>query len=879
MNKQTQHNPPRWIHFLLHRRIDGNALEEIEGDLYEMYQHWVKRSGVLFARLRYLLQVLFYLRKLPHTLRRKAKPVYPKTYSKPFIDTAMLHSSLKIAWRQLRRSKSYALINIGGLAVGMAVVLMIGLWVWDELSFDRNHKNHDRLTQVWQMVNFDGNKGFYNSVPVPLAEELRTKYTGIEAAGITTYPRDYVIMEGEKKLTQTGLFVEPDLPSMLSLEMTAGNVHALADKQSVLISASMAKALYGEKSPMEEVFRINDNLNVKVAGVYKDLPANSSFNGVKFIGAWSLFTTMDGYASFASDKWDENSFQLFALLKKDVPVDQLSEQIRDIRMKRENPPRYKPLFYLHPMDKWHLYSDFSDWAKSDGLIRLVRLFAMAGIFVLLLACINFMNLSTARSEKRAKEVGIRKALGSQKGQLLYQFFSESVLIAFLSLLLCVLLSWLALPFFNDIAGKSMQMPWGNWSFWAMLLLFTLVTGLLAGSYPALFLSSFKPTAVLKGVFRTGRVNVFSRKILVVFQFAVSVALIIATIVVGKQIEFARDRSSGYSREQLVEIPMYTRELYGHYNAFRDDLLKTGVVYNMGQSQGSITADYGGTTDISWPGKAPGTSPLLMSNRITHDFGNTAGWTLVRGRDFSRSFPTDTAAIIFNEEAIRLMGLKEPIGQVVRSSGKDYRIIGVASNIIKDDPFKPVKPTLYILDYKGVNSVMVRIKKGVDMRDALARVEQVFNRHSPSAPFDYKFVDDAYAVKFATELRIGKLAGFFAGFAIFISLLGLFGLAAFMAERRTREIGIRKVLGANILQVWTLLSKEFILLAALAFVIAAPVAYYFMNQWLENYSYRIRISLWTFVVVAICIVVVTIFTVSIQAIRAALMNPVRSIRTD
>ncbi|MBL7756638.1 MAG: ABC transporter permease, partial [Chitinophagaceae bacterium] len=366
---------------------------------------------------------------------------------------------------------------------------------------------------------------------------------------------------------------------------------------------------------------------------------------------------------------------------------------------------------------------------------------------------------------------------------------------------------------------------------------------------------------------------------VVFQFAVSVALIIATIVVGKQIQYAKDRSSGYSRDQLVEVPMYTRELYGHYDVLREDLLKTGVVYNMAQSQGSITADYGGTTDISWPGKAPGSSQLLMANRITHDFGGTVGWKLVKGRDFSRSFSTDTSAIIFNEEAIRVMGLQAPIDQIVRYSGKDYRIIGVAANIIKEDPFKPVKPTLYTLDYRGVNSVMIRIRQGANMQDALARIEQVFNRHSPSSPFDYKFVDDAYAVKFATELRIGKLAGFFAVFAIFISLMGLFGLAAFMAERRTREIGIRKVLGANILQIWTLLSKEFILLATLAFVIAAPVAYYFMNQWLENYSYRIQISLWIFAVVAICIVAVTVFTVSIQAIRAALMNPVRSIRTD
>lgn len=879
MKKEQNTTPPRWLHFILRRRIHERVLEEVEGDLQELYTHWVQRSGIFIACMRYLVAVLFYLRPLPVTLQKDRRRAFNSNHSNPFIHTDMFYSSLKIAWRQLLKNKGYALINIGGLAVGMGVVLMIGLWVWDELSFDRYHKNYKRMSQAWQMVNFDGNNSFYNSMPVPLAKELRTSYGEVEAASMATYTKDFIVTYGDKKLIQPGIFAEEDLPRMLTLEMTAGTPDGLRDMHAVLLSQSLSTSVFGDQSPLGQVMRINNKTDVKVAGVYKDLPANSSFNGVQFIGAWQLFVKLDSYAGYAQDKWDENSFPVYVLLREGADVQQLSQKIRDTRMKLDNPPRYKPAFFLHPMSRWHLYSDFSDWAKSDGLIRLVRLFAIAGIFVLLLACINFMNLSTARSEKRAREVGIRKTLGSLKGQLVYMFFSESVLIAFLALILCIILGQLALPFFNEIAGKSIHLPWTYWPFWAMMLVFTLVTGLLAGSYPALFLSSFRPVKVLKGIYKTGTGNVLSRKVLVVFQFSVSVILIIGTIVVGRQIQFAKDRPSGYSRDLLVEVYEHGAGLSKHYEALHHDLLKTGVVYDMAEQQSSITSDNGGTTDISWPGKVPGATPLIMGNKITHDFGHTIGWKMTKGRDFSRAFATDSAAIIFNEEAIRLMGMKDPLDQIVKLNGRDYRIIGVVGNVLKGDPFKPVQPTLYTLDYRSVNTVLVRIANGTGISNALGRIEKVFNRYSPAAPFDYKFVDDNYAKKFATEVRIGKLAGFFAAFAIFISLLGLFGLASFMAERRTKEIGIRKVLGANVLQVWRLLSQEFIILTGIAFLIASPVAYYFMHQWLDNYTYRIDISIWIFILVALSMIAITILTVSIQAIRAALMNPVKSIRAE
>lgn len=877
MNKRDFSTPPAWIHFILRKRLNDEAVEVVLGDLQELYGRWVRQRGVFIARLRYILHVILFLRSLPDGLKKKRVPEHLK--SKPTISTAMFYSSFKIAWRQLINSKGYAMINIGGLAVGMGVVLMIGLWVWDELSFDRYHKKYDRLAQVWQMVNFDGNNSFYNSVPVPIAQELRNKYPEVEASSAATYIRDVAIARDDKQVMQKGIFAEPAFPGMLTLEMIKGDRGALTDIQSVLLSRSLAKVFFPDEDAVGKMIRLNDKVDVKVAGVYKDLPSNSTFSEADFIGAWDLFAKMDISARNAQQQWDENSFQVFALLKKGVDLRSFSEKIRGTRMRMENPPAYKPAFFLHPMSKWHLYSDFTGWAEGGGLISLVRLFAIAGIFILFLACINFMNLSTARSEKRAREVGIRKTLGSLRGQLLYQFFSESVLIAFLSLLLCVILAQLALPFFNTVTGKNMHIPWSNWIFWLIMLAFTVITGLLAGSYPALFLSSFRPVAVLKGTFRTGRGNVISRKILVVFQFAVSVALIIGTVIMAMQIDHVKDRPTGYEQNRLVEVTLHSSKLRGKYDALRNDLLKTGVVSGMAESLGSITSDFGGTTAISWPGKTPGTSPLVMITKATHDFGATIGWEIKAGRDFSRAMAADSLSVILNEETVALMGLKKPVNELISLSGKQYRVIGVVGNIIKGDPFRPVPPGIFLLDYNSANQVILRIADKAGMHDALAAIRSVFNRYSPSEPFDYKFVDEKYEVKFATEVRIGKLAGFFAGFAILISLLGLFGLASFMAARRTKEIGIRKVLGANVMQMWVLLSREFVILSAIAFIIAAPFAYYCMSNWLGNYPYRISIPWWIFIAVAATTIFFTLLTVSVQAIRAALMNPVRSIRTE
>src|SRR5688572_1712336 len=792
----------------------------------------------------------------------------------------MIKNYFKVAFRNLIRSKGYSAINIGGLAVGMSVAMLIGLWVCDEISFDKYHKNYNQIAQAWQFVSFGPEKSSFNSVPIPLATELRNKYPEVKAASVTSFNRDATLTSGDKKFSRTGMYTEPDFPEIMTVKMIAGTRTGLTDVHSALLSQSLAKALFGDEEPINKVVRINNKTDVKVTGVYEDFPANSSFKDVFFLASWKLLTTIDDYAKMATQEWDENSFQLFVQLQEGADINKLSAKIKDTRMKLEDPPAYKPEFFLHPMSRWHLYGEFKNGVNTGGLIRLVKLFGVAGVFVLLLACINFMNLSTARSEKRAKEVGIRKTLGSVRSQLIRQFFSESLLVSFIALVLSIFFVLLLLPFFNQVANKELSILWTNPFFWLAAFAFSLITGLIAGSYPALYLSSFRPVKVLKGSFKAGRFAPLPRKILVVFQFSISVLLIAGTLIWSRQINHAKDRPIGYNSNGLIEIVMRTPDLVSHYDAVRTELLNTGAVANVSASLGSITEDFGGTTNVSWKGKTEDSRPLFMSNRVTHDFGKTVGWNILQGRDFSKNFLTDSTAIVLNESAVQMMGLQNPVNETIKFSGKDYRVIGVISNLVKGSPFEPVKPSLFTIGYGGaVNVINIRLSPNSGVGTALNKIEDVFKEYNPQAPFEYKFADEQYATKFATEERIGKLAGFFAILAILISCLGLFGLASFIAEQRTKEIGIRKVLGATILGIWQLLSKEFLLLVFISLLIALPISYYFMKNWLQNYEYRTEISWWILAVVVLSTLLITILTVSFQAIKAAMTNPVKSLRTE
>jgi ABC-type antimicrobial peptide transport system permease subunit len=791
----------------------------------------------------------------------------------------MIKNYFKTAWRNLGRSKLHSFINIAGLAIGMAVAILIGMWMHDELSFDKNFKNYDRIAQVIQNVTNNGEVQTWTTVPYPLAEEIRKNYgSDFKHVAMAVDAGDRILSFQEKKLKENGMFFEKEAPEILSLKMVQGS-GSLNDPASILLSASAAKAYFGDENPIGKLMKIGDMPPVKLTGVYKDFSHNSTFAGLNFISTWDLFYAANDVKSI-EDPWRPNFVSLYVQLNDNADITRASVKIKDAKLKKVNSQlaKKKPELFLFPMSKWHLYSEFKNGANIGGAIEYVWMFGIIGVFVLLLACINFMNLSTARSEKRAKEVGIRKAIGSLRKQLIFQFFSESLLTAIFAFVLSLLLVILLLPFFNAVSGKQMSVIWNNPFFWLMSAGFTIFTALIAGSYPALYLSSFKAVKVLKGTFKAGRSAAIPRKILVVVQFTVSIALIIGTIIVYKQIQFAKDRPVGYSRNNLVAISS-SDGIHKHFNAIRQELTVAGLITEISEAGASPTEGAGSSSGFSWRGKDPNLSIDFPYMSVSYDYGKTINWRLKEGRDFSRDFATDSSAFILNETAVKFMGLSNPIGETIQWFDKSYRVIGVVNDMLMQSPYEPVKPTVFVLSNDANDAVLIKINPAVSAGNALKKIGAVITKFNPDQPFEYRFVDDDYAKKFTSETRIGKLASFFAILAIAISCLGLFGLASFVAEQRTKEIGVRKVLGASVFNVWNLLSRDFVMLVIISFFIASPIAWYFMNKWLQDYSYRINISWEIFLVAGFLALAIALITVSFQAIRAAVANPVKSLRTE
>ncbi|MFL5810657.1 MAG: ABC transporter permease [Flavisolibacter sp.] len=790
----------------------------------------------------------------------------------------MIKSFLTIAWRNLIKNKGYSLINILGLATGMGVALLIGLWIWDEVSFDTYYPKHDRLAQVMTTQTFNGQTGTGQAIAIPLADELRTKHgSDFKNVSLGSWNFDHILSSGETKISNSGMWVEAIFPSMFQLKMIQGRIDALKDPSSILINQTVAKALFGNENPLNKIIKLDNKDDFKVAGVYEDFPRNATLYDTRFFLPWEKYLQVETWVKESSKNWSNHSWQIFVEVQDHVDFEKLTAKIKNI------PKQYvkegKEEILLHPMSKWHLYSDFKNGKIAGGRIQFVWLFGIIGVFVLLLACINFMNLSTARSEKRAKEVGIRKAIGSVRRQLIGQFLSESVIVALLAFLFSLLLLQISLGFFNRLADKEMSIPWGNPVFWLLTLSFTFFTGLVSGSYPAFYLSGFDPIKVLKGTFRAGKLAALPRKILVVIQFTVSITLIIGTVIVFRQIQHAKNRPVGYTREGLIGIFMNTPELYGKYNMIRNEVMQSGVVENMAQSSGPATEMWSNNIGFEWKGKDPNTTLMFGTVSMSHDFGKTIGWNIIQGRDFSREFPTDTGAFILNESALKIVGFKNPIGEIIKWNDKERPVVGIVKDMVMESPYKPVKPTIFTVDYGWANIFTIRIKPTVPVREAISKIGTVFKRINPGSPFEYKFIDEEYAKKFSDEERIGNLATFFAILAIFISCLGLFGLASFVAEQRTKEIGVRKVLGATVFNLWTMLSKDFVLLVVISCVIAIPIAWYFLNNWLQQYEYRTVISWWIFAAAILGALVITLLTVSFQAIRAALANPVKSLRNE
>lgn len=794
----------------------------------------------------------------------------------------MIRNYFKIAWRNLVKSKGYSAINIGGLAVGMAVAMLIGLWVYDELSYNKYHQHYDRIAQVMQHANFNGKIETQVANPGLMGPELRAKFgSDFKYVVQTSWTGSHLLSVDNRPFNKTGMFFEPDAPEMLTLKMVAGTRAGLKDPYSIMLSASVAEAIFGKEDPMNKTIKFDRNYEVKVTGVYEDLPQNSTFSNIKIMMPWKLWQIQNPWSERMENPWGSNFSQTFVQVADNANMENVSAKIKNTKLNNvgKDEARYQWIVFLQPMKKWNLYNEFKNGKNTGGNIQYVWLFGIIGIFVLVLACINFMNLATARSEKRAKEVGIRKTVGSMRWQLIRQFFAESYLVVLLAFLLCLLLVVLFLPAFNEVASKKIQMPWQQPLFWLFSFLFITVTGLLSGSYPAFYLSSFQPLKVLKGTFRVGRFASIPRKVLVVVQFTVSVMLIIGTIIVYQQIQHAKNRPIGYTRNGLVMFSMQ-KEIGQHYDAIRNELKSAGAIEEMTGCQSPLTAVWNTNGGFDWEGKDPNMAVDFPNNTVSYDFGKTVNWKIKEGRDFSKDFATDSSAFILNESAVKFLGFKDPVGKILKWDDKPYTIIGIVSDIMQESPFYPVRPSLYHIDAdSNMWNVIVRLSPRQNAKQSLSKIEEVWKKFVPAVPFEYKFVDEDFGNKFEAEERIGKLASYFAVLAIFISCLGLFGMASFVAEQRTKEIGIRKVLGASVTNLWQLLSKEFILLVLLSCFIAAPIAYYYLNNWLTNYDYKIEIRWPVFVMAAIGALFITLITVSFQAIKAAIANPIRSLRTE
>ncbi len=789
----------------------------------------------------------------------------------------MYKNHFQIAWRNLLKNKWYSALNIGGLAIGIAVVMSIGLWVYDELSFDRHIKNHERIAAVMQHSEIDGGIETWGSQSFQLGDELRNNHGSyFKRVVMSTFSQSSILSFGEKAFSKSGNFMEAGGPNLLALTMLKGSRSGLKDPNSIFLSESSAATLFGHKNPIGKVLNIDNKMPVKVTGVYQDLPQNSSFFGLDFIAPLDLYVK---YQTFNLG-WVNNWLQVLVELSDNQDINTASDGIKDV--KRKQIKQFNSKLFLHPLSDWHLYSNFENGVNTGGRIEFVWLFGIIGVFVLLLASINFINLSTARSEKRAKEVGVRKVIGSARRQLMAQFFCESFLVVFLGFLISLLLVQLSLPLFNIIAGKQLSILWANPVFWLVSIGFIFLITVVSGSYPAFYLSSFKPVKVLKGTLKAGRFAALPRKVLVVAQFTVSITLIIATIVVYKQIQFAKNRPVGYNLNGLITIPIKTPEVSTNYNAFKNGLLATSSVSAVSKSECSVTNMWWSDNGFEWKGKDPNFQDNLYRGAIDHDFGKTVGWKIKEGRDFSTKFPTDSTAMILNEAAVKYMALESPVGERIKGyNGIYYTVIGVVKDMASQSLYKPAQQTIFTIGspYGGDKFVHVRINPNMSVSKALQEIETVFKKHNSSTPFEYSFIDTEFAEKYEAEERVGNLSGVFAILAVFISCLGLFGLASFVAEQRTKEIGIRKVLGASVSNLWRMLSSDFVLLVVISCFLAAPIAYFYLKDWLLSYEYHTEISWWIFVAAGAGALVLTLLTVSFQAVKAALANPIKSLRTE
>ncbi len=794
----------------------------------------------------------------------------------------MFENYLKTTFRNLSRNKGFSAVNIAGLSIGMAAAMLILLWIQNQLSVDGFYKNEGR---IYWMYNRDkdasGAAYAWPNTPKILAPTLKKDYPEVEDA-VRFMNITLLLTSGDKHLNTQGAFADSSFLNVFDLPLMSGSArNALNGSYTIILTEQLAKKLFGNENAIGKTVRVDSVNNCTVTAVLKNLPNNTQFN-FEYILPWSYMTKL----GWDNNEWGNNSAYTYVLLKPGTSQAAFDAKVKNITIDhtKGTASAVTTEVFTQPLSRAYLYSESVNGKLVDGPIEAVRLFAVIAGLILLIACINFMNLSTARSEKRAKEVGIRKVMGAQRSKLILQFLGESILLSVIAFIVALLLVQVSLKGFNALVGKELFIDYTSPFFWMFAIAFILFSGILAGSYPAFFLSAFKPVKVLKGTFKKANAAVNPRKVLVVLQFTFAIILIISTIIIERQIQYGLNRDSGYNRNNLV-YTFAQGDVVLHYNLIKHELLNSGAAVSITRCANPITRRWGDSWGFSWDGSTKEDEKIdFVSLGTDADFAKTIGVKIIDGRDIDvYNYPTDSSAVLLNEAAVKAMHLKDPVGKIISSTdgSAQLHVVGIVKNFILESPYQSEISPVMICGpaYNSGYVVHMKLNPGNTTADNLAKAEKIFRKYNPQYPFEYVFADESYAKKFDDTQRTGKLAALFAGLTIFISCLGLFSLAAYMAENRTKEIGVRKVLGASVINIMSLMSKDFLKLVVISFLVATPVAWFAMYKWLQGYTYRTGIELWVFVTAGLLSVLIAIATVSFQAIKAAIANPVKSLRTE
>lgn len=787
----------------------------------------------------------------------------------------MLKNYFLIAFRNLQRNVVYSFINIAGLGIGIASSILILLWVVDETSYNSFHPNAEQLSQVWINATYDGKINTFNSVPYPTVLALRSADNRIKNTVVTNWGGESLLTVGDIRLNKRRYYVGEEFLEMFQFPLVKGDASKVLDEpESMVLTETAAKALFGDTDPINQLVRVDNGDELKVTGVLKDIPENSTFEFECLISHKQL--EKQGWFQDEGDSWDNYSFQVFVELQPDADKAAVDASIKDL-LKKNGQVDVPREFFLHPLKDWRLRSTFENGKSSGGMIDYVRGFTFIAIFIIAIACINFMNLATARSERRAREVGVRKSVGSGRRELVFQFLGESILITAIAFLFALLVVEVSLPFFNSVTQKKLLLDYTSSTFWLASVGVILVTGIVSGSYPALYLSSFSPARVLKGKVQVGKNATTPRKVLVVLQFFFATLLIIGTIVITEQITFVKKRDLGYRQENLITIP-YTNQIEENFKVIRQELVTSGAVTSVTKSNSPITEVFSNNF-FGWPGKPEEQKVLFITIATELDYTKTMGIKVLEGRDFIDD--RDSVSVLVNKAAADLMGLENTVGTKVSYWGNENRstIVGIIDNVTMGSPYRAASPMFITYMPEWANAVTIRLEETTDLAGALKKVEGVFKKYNSAYPFEYTFVDEQFAKKFSTITLISTLSKVFAFLAIVITGLGLFGLASFTAEQRTKEIGIRKVMGASVTGLVALISKEFSWLVIIAFLISSPIAWYLLSSFLERYPYRIEFPWWALALAGSIALLFALLIVSTQALKAATSNPSKSLRSE